>query len=195
MDNFLFYLEFGFTHILDLAGYDHMLFLLALCALYRLKNWKQVLILVTAFTIGHSITLAAAALDIIKFPGELIEFLIALTIFLTAAVNIVMAKDEELNPQQLKINYGMALIFGFIHGMGFSNQFKALLGMEESIVPILLPFNLGIELGQILFVVVIMLLAGLFVERLKIPFKYWKYGLSVIAGAFALYMMSQRIFW
>lgn len=195
MDNFLFYLEFGFTHILDLQGFDHMLFLLALCALYRLKNWKEVLILVTAFTIGHSITLAAAALDILKFSSELIEFLIAFTIFLTAILNLVLAKQDELEASQLKINYGLALLFGFIHGMGFSNQFKALIGLEESIVPILFPFNLGIELGQILFVGLIMLLAGLLIEVAKVPFKYWKYGLSSIAGAMALYMMSQRIFW
>lgn len=195
MDNFLFYLEFGFSHILDIQGYDHMLFLLALCALYRLKDWKQVLILITAFTVGHSVTLAAAALDILSFPSELIEFLIALTIFLTAAFNIVLAKQDELSPFQLRINYGMALLFGFIHGMGFSNQFKALIGLEESIVPILLPFNLGIEFGQILFVVGIMLLGGLLIEKAKLPFKYWKYGLSGIAGLLALYMMSQRIFW
>ncbi|MEO1218622.1 MAG: HupE/UreJ family protein [Bacteroidota bacterium] len=195
MDQFLFYLEFGFTHILDIAGYDHMLFLLALCALYRFKDWKRVLILVTAFTIGHSVTLAAAALGVIQISSDLIEFLIALTIFLTAAFNLTLANNEELSNQQLKINYAMALIFGFIHGMGFSNQFKSLIGLEESIVPILFPFNLGIELGQILFVIVIMLLGGLLIEKLKFPFKYWKIGLSTIAGVLALYMMSQRIFW
>ncbi|MDW3648120.1 MAG: HupE/UreJ family protein [Bacteroidia bacterium] len=195
MDQFLFYLEFGFTHILDIAGYDHMLFLLALCALYRLKDWKRVLILVTAFTIGHSVTLAAAALDIIQISSELIEFLIAFTIFLTAVYNLTLARNEELSRGQVQINYAMALIFGFIHGMGFSNQFKALLGQEESIVPILFPFNLGIELGQILFVIGIMLFGGFLVEKLKLPFKYWKFSLSIIAGLLALYMMSQRIFW
>lgn len=195
MDQFLFYLEFGFTHILDIAGYDHMLFLLALCALYRFEDWKRVLILVTAFTIGHSVTLAAAALDIIQISSDLIEFLIALTIFLTAVFNLTLARNESLTSQQVQINYAMALIFGFIHGMGFSNQFKALLGQEESIVPILFPFNLGIEFGQILFVIGIMLVGGFLVERLKLPFKYWKFGLSILAGLLALYMMSQRIFW
>lgn len=195
MDSFIFYLEFGFTHILDIAGYDHMLFLLALCAIYRFRDWKRVLILITAFTIGHSVTLAAAALDIIKIPGEIIEFLIAFTIFLTALFNLTLAKEDLLSQSQVRINYAMALIFGFIHGMGFSNQFKALIGQEESIVPILFPFNLGIEFGQILFVIGIMLIGGLLVEKLKVPFKYWKYGLSAIAGILAVYMMSQRIFW
>ena len=172
-----------------------MLFLLALCAIYRFRDWKRVLILVTAFTIGHSVTLAAAALDVIKIPGEIIEFLIAFTIFLTALFNLTLAREELLSQGQVRINYAMALIFGFIHGMGFSNQFKALIGQEESIVPVLFPFNLGIELGQILFVIGIMLIGGLVVEKLKVPFKYWKYGLSTLAGILAIYMMSQRIFW
>lgn len=193
MEQFLFYLEFGFTHILDPKGYDHMLFLLALCALYRIEDWKRVLILVTAFTIGHSVTLAAAALNIIQIPSEIIEFLIAFTIFLTAVYNLTFARNETLTQQQVQVNYAIALIFGFIHGMGFSNQFKALLGQEESIVPILFPFNVGIELGQILFVIGIMLVGGLLVEKLKIPFKYWKFGLSIIAGLLALEMMIERI--
>ncbi|MEM6806734.1 MAG: HupE/UreJ family protein [Bacteroidota bacterium] len=195
MDSFLFYLDFGFTHILDMAGYDHMLFLLALCAIYRFREWKRVLILVTAFTIGHSVTLAAAAMEVLDLQGELIEFLIAFTIFLTAVFNLTLAREESLTKSQLQLNYAMALVFGFIHGMGFSNQFKALIGQEESIIPILFPFNLGIELGQILFVIGIMLMGGLLSEKLKVPFTYWKYGLSAIAGILAIYMMSQRIFW
>ena len=194
MDTFSFYFNFGFEHILDWQGYDHMLFLVALCALYQLKQWKQVLVLVTAFTIGHSLTLALAATDIITIPSEIIEFLIALTIFLTAAYNLFIVRDK-LTPSKIEINYFMALFFGFIHGMGFSNQFKALLGQDDSIVSILFPFNLGIEVGQILFVIGIMLLGGLLVEIIKLPFKYWQTGLSIIAGVLAFYMMMQRIFW
>ena len=194
MDTFSFYFTFGFEHILDWQGYDHMLFLVALCALYQLKQWKQVLVLVTAFTVGHSLTLALAATDVISIPSEIIEFLIALTIFLTAAYNLFVVRDK-LTTSKIEINYFMALFFGFIHGMGFSNQFKALLSQDESIVAILFPFNLGIEVGQILFVIGIMLLGGLLVEVIRMPFKYWQTGLSLIAGGLALYMMMQRIFW
>ena len=192
MDTFSFYFTFGFEHILDWQGYDHMLFLLALCALYQLKQWKQVLVLVTAFTVGHSLTLALAATDIITIPAEIIEFLIALTIFLTAVYNLFIVRDK-LTPSKIEINYFMALFFGFIHGMGFSNQFKALLGQDDSIIAILFPFNLGIEVGQILFVIGIMLLGGLLVEVIRMPFRYWQTGLSVVAGLMAVYMMAQRI--
>ncbi|MEL6673195.1 MAG: HupE/UreJ family protein [Bacteroidota bacterium] len=192
MNSFSFYLQFGFTHILDLAGYDHMLFLLALCAIYRFAQWKKVLIMVTAFTIGHSLTLALAALDIIQLPGALIEFLIAFTIFLTAIYNLYFS-PEEVGNKNPRPTYLMALGFGLIHGMGFSNQFKALIGTEESIVPILFPFNLGIELGQIMFVGIILLNAHVLMDKLGLAFKTWKFGLSLLAANIAIYLMLTRV--
>ena len=89
MDSFDFYIQLGFEHISDFAGYDHMLFLVALCAIYRIQQWKSILVLVTAFTIGHSITLVLSSLDIVTIPSNIIEFLIPVTIFLTAINNIV----------------------------------------------------------------------------------------------------------
>ena len=169
-----------------------MLFLLALCAIYQVQEWKKVLILVTAFTIGHSLTLALAAMEILHFPGAVIEFLIALTIFLTALYNLFWSPDQ-IEKSRPRINYYMALGFGLIHGLGFSNQFKALLGSEESIVPILLPFNLGIELGQIVIVLVILFNAYVLLTKLKLPFTIWKYGLSLLAANFAIYMMLTRL--
>ena len=119
------YLELGFDHILDMKGYDHILFVIVLCAVYKVSEWKKILILVTAFTVGHSVTLAMSALNVVSFKAEIIEFLIPLTILITALYNVLEKKKSHLN---INWNYVMALFFGFIHGLGFSNYFKALLG-------------------------------------------------------------------
>ena len=145
MGSFGFYIKLGFEHISDFAGYDHMLFLVALCAIYRIQQWKSILILVTAFTIGHSVTLLLSSLDILTIPSNIIEFLIPITIFLTAINNVIGSKSFQKNSKMRK-NYAMALFFGFIHGMGFSNYFKALLMESSSVALPLLGFNIGIEL-------------------------------------------------
>jgi len=124
------YLELGFKHISDPTAYDHIVFIIALCAIYKLSEWKKVAILVTAFTIGHSITLALAAFKIITFPGEIIEILIPVTIILTCMYNVIFKKEniEEggIFNRQLNVNYLFALFFGLIHGIvinsfGFKN--------------------------------------------------------------------------
>lgn len=170
------YLEIGYDHILDIQGYDHVLFILALCAVYELKEWKKVLILVTAFTIGHSITLALSALDILTIPAHIIETLIPITIILTGLINIVTAQQKEQ-----KTYYLLPLFFGFIHGMGFSNFFKALLGKSEDIVLPLFAFNVGVELAQIIVVVIALLLSFIFISGLNMQKKIWVYILSGIA--------------
>ncbi|MEM9930367.1 MAG: HupE/UreJ family protein, partial [Bacteroidota bacterium] len=116
MDTFGLYVKLGFDHISDFAGYDHMLFLVALCAIYRIQQWKSILVLVTAFTIGHSITLALSTLDIVTSPSNIIEFLIPVTILLTA-INTVIGADPAEKTAKMGRNYAMALFFGFIHGM------------------------------------------------------------------------------
>jgi len=147
------YLDMGFKHISDINAYDHILFLVALCAIYRLSEWKKILILVTAFTIGHSITLALAAFEIITFPAKYIEFLIPITILITSLYNIFSKppKSSLSSSRSININYLFALFFGLIHGMGFSNFLRSLLmpGQEKDLVPQLLAFNIGVELGQL----------------------------------------------
>ena len=151
--DFTFYLKQGVEHILDLNGYDHMLFVVTLCAVYQLKAWKKVLVLLTAFTIGHSITLALAGLGVLKLPQDLIETLIPITICLTALSNILFYK--RIASSKHNYNYWVALLFGFVHGAGFSNFFRSLfMGMDENLVVPLLGFNCGIELGQIVIVLV-----------------------------------------
>ncbi len=139
------YLQLGFHHISDLGAYDHMLFILALCAGYSLKDWKQLAWLITAFTVGHSITLAMSVLNIYVANAAIIEFLIPLTIFLTGIANLIFPHAKGI-----KWKYALVLFFGCIHGMGFSNFLKSTLMGEESIVLPLLSFNIGLELGQLL---------------------------------------------
>ena len=153
MSEFSVFLKLGFDHISDLQAYDHMLFVTTLCAVYRPEDWRKIALLVTAFTVGHSVTLALSALDVIRVPVALVELLIPFTIFLTALYN-VSGLSERTFSVKLHWNYALALFFGLIHGMGFANYFRGLFGDMGSVVKPLLAFNLGIELGQLLIVAV-----------------------------------------
>ncbi|RYD58424.1 MAG: HupE/UreJ family protein [Sphingobacteriales bacterium] len=182
------YFDIGVSHILSATAYDHILFIVALCAFYRPQQWRKLLILVTAFTIGHSVTLALAAFDLIGLPPKLVETAIPVTIALTAANNIYFAsRSNELSQQRVfsgkqSINYLTALFFGLVHGMGFAGSFRFLMGEEDSIVKQLLAFNLGVEAGQIVAVVVLMLVLYILLRYLKVSFE--KYIL-VVSGAAA----------
>lgn len=191
---FPFYLKLGFDHIADLNGLDHILFLIALCAVYRIEQWRKILILVTAFTIGHSVTLALASLDFILLPSSLIKFLIPLTI-LVAALNNVIGKGVDLQAKKMKRNYVMALFFGFIHGLDFSNYFKALLFDSGNIIVPLLGFNLGIELAQLLVVLGIVLVAYLGVKQLKIKHQEWNVFISGMAAGLAIISLFENKIW
>ena len=187
---FLFYLKLGLDHIADIHAYDHIVFIIALCAIYRLSQWRQVAVLVTAFTIGHSITLALAALNVIQVPGALIEFLIPVTIFITSIYNIVRKPSSQLN-SRITLNYFMALFFGLIHGMGFSSYFRSLMGQEESVVKPLFAFNLGIETGQLMIVGVILLLSFVFLQWLRVDKKDWTLVISGATAGIAFILMLE----
>jgi len=184
------YLQLGFEHIADLNAYDHILFIVALCAVFSVADWKKILILVTAFTIGHSVTLALSALDIIKVSPYLIELLIPVTILFTAIQNFWFNPETH---SRWNLNYFLALFFGFIHGMGFSNYFRSLLGQEAEIVFPLFAFNVGVELGQLCIVTCIMLLNFLLVKAGKLKQQYYNYALSGIAILLSVYMILERI--
>jgi hypothetical protein len=195
MSQFQVYFEEGREHILNYKfGYDHILFVVALCALYLMRDWKRVLILVTAFTIGHSITLALAALNIIPVKEELIEFLIPLTIFITAISNL-FKNEETIDQSNFHINYGYALVFGLIHGLGFSNYFRTILGTNRGIVSQLLAFNLGLELGQIIIVVIFLTASFIFVDLFGISRRDWKMVISSMIAGIALVLMKDTAYW
>ena len=195
MTQFQIYFAEGRDHILNYQfGYDHILFVVALCAIYLLRDWKQVLILVTAFTIGHSITLALAALNIIPVNEELIEFLIPLTIFITAISNFFRIEDA-IHQRKVHIYYLYALFFGLLHGLGFSNYFRAILGKNASIVSQLLAFNLGLELGQIIIVVIFLTASFIFVELFGVDRRDWKLVISSAIAGISLILMKDTAFW
>ena len=192
MSEFGLYFGLGREHILDyINGYDHILFVLALCAVYLSRDWKRILILVTAFTIGHSITLALATLQIISIKTQLVEFLIPLTIFVTACSNLFRS-EKSIDKQNIQINYFFALFFGLIHGMGFSNYLRALLGKSHDILSPLLAFNLGLELGQIIVVTIFLAISYILVDWLKVSRRDWKMVLSSAIAGIALILMKDR---
>lgn len=188
MGEFELYFKLGLEHIADIKAYDHMVFLLALCALYQLRSWKKVAVLATAFTIGHSLTLALTALDMIKISSNLVETLIPITIIITAIYNI-MKPDENVESKTFSkamwSYYAIALIFGLIHGMGFSTYFSSLLGGEESIIFPLFAFNLGIEAGQLIIVLGILLISYIVMDILKMKQIHWIHFVSGAAAGIA----------
>jgi hypothetical protein len=194
MSEFELYFGLGKDHILDANGYDHILFVIALCILFSIREWKRVLILVTAFTLGHSITLALATFEIINVNAELIEFLIPVTIFITAVSNI-FKKGEEHSGRSLQLNYAYAAFFGLIHGMGFSNYLKSILGRDESIFTQLLAFNLGLELGQIIIVAFFLVAGFILVEVFGVNRRDWKLVISSAIAGIALILAKDKIFW
>ena len=191
------YINLGFQHISDLAGYDHILFLLALCAVYSIDQWRRLFILVTAFTVGHSITLALSSFGWVVIPSHIIEFLIPVTILITAIRNVAVPTSDQLTDDQTNMSghYLVALCFGFIHGMGFSNYFRALMMDSSSITIPLLGFNLGIEIGQLLVVSIIVIVASLVVKFAQVKHRDWNLFISGAAAGISLVLMNDTAFW
>lgn len=197
MNDFLIYLRLGFDHITDPRGYDHILFVVALCTIYTLRQWRQVLILVTAFTIGHSITLALATLRLIDYSTALVELLIPVTILITATGNFFY-RDPRKHRSALEQSktawwrYGLAMAFGLIHGMGFSNYLRSLLGREADIIQPLLAFNIGLEIGQLLIVSLVLVLAYLALTVLRVSRLRWTLVVSGIVAGMAISLIVNR---
>lgn len=190
-ENFLWF-QTGFEHITDLAGYDHMLFLLILCSVYSFRNWDW-LILITAFTIGHCITLALSVLNIIRLPSSLIEFLIPLTILISTIFRwIQVEKNENKSYQKDQKVYAVTLLFGLIHGLGFSNMLRSLLGSQADILQPLLFFNLGLEVGQIVIVLFSLVTITSLNEYAHIPRFYLVRGIAIPVGLVSLWLMFER---
>src|SRR5690606_34360672 len=138
--------------------YDHILFVIALCCTYFVADWRKVVVLVTAFTIGHSLTLALSVFNLIRVNTALIEFLIPLTIVVTAFSNVATKRRRRRGNTDW-LTYSYALFFGLIHGLGFSNYLRSLLGKEESIAGPLFAFNIGLELGQLAIVFIVLVIS------------------------------------
>ncbi|QKG51697.1 HupE/UreJ family protein [Hymenobacter sp. BRD67] len=197
MSLFLTYLKLGFLHICSWQATDHLTFLLALCAPYVLADWRRVLALVTSFTIGHSITLALATLGVVGVNGPLVEALIPVTIMLTALVDMYRAgpvlprRPARPEPVLLTAPNALAIAFGLIHGLGFSNYLRALLGAQSRPITELLSFNLGVELGQLLVVSGILLLGFVALRVFRIARRDWVLVTSGAALGVATLLLLQ----
>ncbi|MEN9697607.1 MAG: hypothetical protein RLZ56_1028 [Bacteroidota bacterium] len=185
------YIHLGFKHIIEWGAWDHILFVWVLALRYQWIDWKKLLILITAFTIGHSITLALSTLNWIDFPSQWIETLIPTTILITAISNF-WVKNFDFQ-SKYPVIYFFALFFGLIHGLGFSTYLKSLLGKETSIFGPLFTFNIGLELGQLLVVGVILIISFIFVSVFRVNrLRYLQIG-SAIAMLFASNMVIDRV--
>lgn len=190
MQDFLFYLQLGWEHIISLDALDHQLFLLVLMAVYNYQDLKKILILITAFTLGHCATLVLSSLEIVQIPSKWIEFLIPVTIFLTALDNILFSKKQN---RLIRTNYFLALFFGLIHGLGFANTVKIMLAEEQNILFPLLGFNIGVEMGQIFLAAIFLLIFYLFTKIFKVSKRDWILFISSGVFALALKMTLERI--
>ena len=190
MNDLAFFFKEGWQHIISFYALDHQLFIIALAAIYILKDWKKVLVLVTAFTIGHSLTLALSIYDVIRANEKWVEFLIPITIIITAIFNFF---TKDFNKESLQLNYFFALFFGFIHGLGFANSIRFMLAKNQKIGTGLLGFNLGLEAGQIVCVTIILLSAYLLINIAGLKRTWWIYTLSTITILWAVKFAVERI--
>jgi hypothetical protein len=197
---FAVYFRLGFEHIADIRGYDHILFIAALTVAYAPKEWRRLLILVTAFTVGHSITLALATVGAIKINTTLVEVLIPVTILITSVFNIVDSQAVENGRgvtgsarRHHTVLYALAGVFGLIHGLGFSSFLRVVLGGEESIVLPLFAFNVGLEVGQILIVLALFALGALMTHIVRMTRRDWLLVVSGATAGIAITLILDRI--
>ncbi len=189
MQDFIFYLKLGWEHIISWDALDHQLFVLVLVAVYTYYDWRKILILVTAFTIGHSITLALSVFDLFRLPSDWVEFLIPLTILITAADNILMRNKQK---SLMKLNFYLALVFGLIHGLGFANTARMMMAKEQNIFVPLLGFNVGLELGQVLVVLLILIFEFLLIKIFSLKKLHWMVFASAVTLLISLKLCLER---
>jgi hypothetical protein len=190
MNDLAFYFKEGWQHIISTSALDHQLFITALTAVYLLKDWKKVLVLVTAFTIGHSLTLALSVYNIVHIQEVFVEVLIPCTIMFTALFNIV---QKDIAQKAVQLNYFFALFFGLIHGLGFANTIRFMLAKGQTIGWSLFGFNVGLEAGQMLIVSIILAISYVLIDIAKMPQKWWLYILSAITFTWAVKFALERI--
>ena len=190
MQDFGFYFGLGWEHIISKDALDHQLFIAALAAIYLLRDWKRVLILVTAFTIGHSLTLALSVYDIIRFSSRWVEFLIPCTIVVTALSNLF---QKKFTARSVRINYALALLFGLVHGMGFANSIRFMMADDQNLGWSLFGFNVGLEVGQIVVVILLLLLSHFVLTIMKVNRREWVIFLSACVFSLAFKMVLERL--
>ncbi|MBL85682.1 MAG: HupE / UreJ protein [Winogradskyella sp.] len=190
-ENFWFNVQYGINHVLDINGYDHVLFLMVLAVPYVFKDWKRVLLLVSMFTLGHTLSLVLAAYGVVSVDGGLVEFLIPVTILIAAVYNVFTAGKKDRG-KQIGLLFFTTLFFGLIHGLGFAREFKMFAGQSENKIELLLEFALGIEIAQIIIVFVVLFLGFLFQTIFRFSRRDWVMVLSAIVIGLVLEILIRN---
>ncbi len=194
MSEFWLYIKLGFGHVLDWNAYDHILFLVVLTVGYSLDNWKRILLLITLFTLGHTISLFLATYNVVSVNSRLVEFLIPLTILTTAIFNVITSKSGSKSGK-IGILYGATIFFGLIHGLGFSSYFKAVSSNVSSKILPLIEFALGIEISQIIVVLIVVLISFIAQTFLRFSKRDWILIVSSIVIGMVIPMLIANKIW
>lgn len=193
MDGFWLWFSTGLEHILDFSGYDHILFVTLLVFTYPFREWKKMALLVSAFTLGHCCSLALSVIKGIHIKPEVIEFLIALSILVSAIYNLITYKKVVNTKRNGVFIFLVVVVFGLIHGLGFSYLLRSMLGAEQNVLLPLLYFNLGLEAGQLIIVLIVILFSLLLASLIKKwPFNVYKLIIVCSIGLIALRICAQR---
>ncbi|WP_296314735.1 HupE/UreJ family protein [Winogradskyella sp. UBA3174] len=193
LDNFWFNVKYGINHVLDLNGYDHVLFLMVLAVPYVFKDWKRVLLLVSMFTLGHTLSLVFAAYGLVSVNGKLVEFLIPVTILIAAIYNVFTAGKKDRSTK-IGLLFFTTLFFGLVHGLGFAREFKMFSNESENKLILLLEFALGIEIAQVIIVFVVLFLGFLCQTIFRFSRRDWVMVLSAVVIGLVIPMIIQNDF-
>ena len=195
MSEFLLYFNIGLKHVLDINAYDHVLFLMALVIPFAFKDWKKVLILVSLFTLGHTLALILSVYGVVRIDAVLVEFLIPITILITAVFYLFTAGKSSKN-ESITFVAVITLFFGIIHGLGFSNYFKTILpgNASDKLIP-LLEFALGIEAAQLIVVFVVLILSYIVQTFFRFSKRDWALVLSAFTIGVVLPMLIESEIW
>jgi len=193
LENFWFNVEYGINHVLDINAYDHILFLIVLTIPYQSKNWKRLLLLVSMFTLGHTLSLVLAAYNIVSVNSQLVEFLIPITILIAALFN-VFTSGKGAQKEKIGVLFLSTVFFGLIHGLGFANEFKILVGNTSSKLVVLLEFALGIEISQIIIVFIVLFLGYLVQTLFRFSKRDWIMVISAVVVGLVIPMLINSRF-
>jgi hypothetical protein len=190
LENFWFNVQYGINHVLDINGYDHVLFLMVLAVPYVFKDWKRVLLLVSMFTLGHTLSLVLAAYGVVSVSGKLVEFLIPITILIAAIYNVFTAGKKDRGTK-IGLLFFTTLFFGLIHGLGFAREFKMLSSLSDSKLELLIEFAVGIEIAQVIIVFVVLFLGFLCQTIFRFSRRDWVMVLSSVVIGLVIPMIIQ----
>lgn len=195
MSQFWIFFETGLRHVLDIGAYDHVLFLIALTVPYAFKDWARVLLLVSLFTIGHTVSLLLSVFSILSVRADLVEFLIPITILVTALFHLFTA-GKSSKKEGVTVIAAITLFFGIIHGLGFSNYFSTLLPgtATEKLVP-LLEFALGIEVAQLLVVLAVLMLSYIMQTFFRFSRRDWTLVMSAFVTGVVIPLIVASEIW